>query len=316
MPDSKTYQQIRNEFQETFFKELLPVLKKYEKERIIRLVLALLFGGIFLLAGLFVTFIGIYSPVENCIKVDFETLEGALILYIIAWGIWFSIKKSFETKIKKKIMADICRCIGNLKWLDADYPSDSSTYLDSNLIPKPVYTYHFDDIFTGTYKDVEYEIAEAEYEQKAGKFSITVFDGVIIKIRMNKRFKGNTIVQPAALFPLSKYSGLIHTELEDPVFETKFDVYTTDEVEARYLITPSFMERLKELKTAFFANKTSCAFWNKYLLIGLHTKKDLFSLGSLIRPVNDEKQFFQMFEEILSIIKLIDHFKLDQKIGM
>ena len=316
MSNIKTYQQMRRDFQELFFNKLAPALQQYEKERKIRLFLAVIFGGIFLCAGLFLTFMSIYSPAENGIKIDFEILKSALILYIIAWGIWFGIKKSFENKIKKKIMADVCTCLGGIKWLDADYPPDGSEiYLDSNLIPKPVYTYSFDDIFTGKYKDVGYEIAEAEFEQKAGRFSITVFDGVIIKLQMNKKFKGNTIIQPTSLIPLSKYTGLVHTELEDPVFEAKFDVFTTDEVEARYLITPSFMERLKDLKTAFSAKTTSCAFWNKYLLVGLHTKKDLFSLGSLTKPVNDEKQFFQMFEEILSIIKLIDHFKLDQKIG-
>ena len=58
------------------------------------------------------------------------------------------------------------------------------------------------------------------------------------------------------------------------------------------------------------------AFYDKYLLVGLHTSKDLFSICSLKEPVNDGKQFFTMFEEILSIIKLIDHFKLNQKIGL
>ena len=100
------------------------------------------------------------------------------------------------------------------------------------------------------------------------------------------------------------------------MFKKKFDVFTDDEVEARYLITPSFMERLNNMKTAFSADRVSCAFYDKYLLVGLHTSKDLFSIGSLKEPVNDGKQFFTMFEEILSIIKLIDHFKLNQKIGL
>lgn len=100
------------------------------------------------------------------------------------------------------------------------------------------------------------------------------------------------------------------------MFEKKFDVFTDDEVEARYLITPSFMERLNNMKTAFEAYAISCAFYDKYLLVGLSTRKDLFSIGDLKKPVNDGKQFFTMFEEILSIIKLIDHFKLDQKIGL
>ena len=70
------------------------------------------------------------------------------------------------------------------------------------------------------------------------------------------------------------------------------------------------------MKLAFNAEKVYCAFYKKYLLIGLSVKKDLFSVCSLVKPINDSKQFFQLYEEILSVIKLIDHFKLDQKTGM
>ena len=107
-----------------------------------------------------------------------------------------------------------------------------------------------------------------------------------------------------------------HTVLEDVEFEKKFDVFTDDEVEARYLITPTLMTRLNDMKVAFKANKVSAAFFNNRFIIGLHTGKDLFSICSLIRPVYDEKQIFQMFEEMISIIKLVEYFKLDQRIGL
>ena len=70
------------------------------------------------------------------------------------------------------------------------------------------------------------------------------------------------------------------------------------------------------MKVAFRADKIKCSFYKDYLLIGLFTKKDLFSICSLFKRIDEPKQFFTMYEEIVSIIKLIDHFKLDQKIGM
>ena len=76
------------------------------------------------------------------------------------------------------------------------------------------------------------------------------------------------------------------------------------------------MERLNNIKVAFKADKIGAVFYLNRLLIVIHTRKDLFSLCSLLKPVDDNRQFFQMYEEIISIIKLIDHFKLDQKIGL
>ena len=140
-----------------------------------------------------------------------------------------------------------------------------------------------------------------------GKYATTrISDNFVYDIVSNQY----TIVQNKDAFDFINYMS------EDIQFEKKFDVFTDDEVEARYLITPSFMERLNEMQVAFTADKVSCAFYKKYLFIALHTSKDLFSICSLFKKIDEPKQFFTMFEEILSIIKLIDHFKLNQKIGL
>ena len=211
-------------------------------------------------------------------------------------------------------MPTVCRCFGDMKWSQGSY-SESTVFSTSYVIPNFT-SAEYDDIFKGSYNDVNIEIVESEYIKGSGKYQSTVFDGVIIKLDMNKPFKGNTIIKPSGLIHTSPSSSLHRTELEDVEFNKQFDVYTNDDVEARYLITPSFMERLKNVKTAFSASSVSCAFYLKYLIVALPTSKDLFSICSLVKSIDDNKQYFQMYEEIVSIIKLIDHFKLNQKIGL
>ena len=75
---------------------------------------------------------------------------------------------------------------------------------------------------------------------------------------------------------ISPVYGLRHTTLEDVVFEKNFDVFTDNEVEARYLITPSFMQRLNSIKKIFLAGAIECAFYKDELIIALHTSRDLF----------------------------------------
>ncbi len=303
----KSYQQMRKEFQDKFFKELSPILQKYDNERKRKLIFA------------------IVSICISCILwvllwifiFDFAR-EGAIHIIVFMFGtsciIWCAIKKSFENKIKNKIMPEVCKCFNNLNWQYGSYPN-RILFAQSNLIPQ-FSSSQFDDVFYGKYNDTPFEIVESTFTTGTGKDRRTVFSGVIIKLDMNKNFSGNTVIHPDSIFHTPPSFTLKHTTLEDVVFEKKFDVFTDDEVEARYLITPSFMERLNNMKVAFNAYAVSCAFYEKHLFVGLRTSKDLFSICSLLKPVNDGKQFFQMFEEILSIIKLIDHFKLDQKIGM
>ena len=145
---------------------------------------------------------------------------------------------------------------------------------------------------------------------------VTIFRGVFITLDMNKNFSGKTIIKPDSWRHVSPVANLKHTTLEDVVFEKKFDVFTDDEIEARYLITTRFMERLVNIKTAFKANKTSCAFHEDKLLIALETKKDLFEIRSLNKSIYNIEQYNDMFDEIFSIVNLIEHFKLDKKIGL
>lgn len=307
MTEEKTYSQMRKEFQEAFFKKISPGLSKYESERLRQ------FGytRAVKIAALIIILVLVFLT---------KQIDIGLILFIccIAGAVCFGLKKKFENEIKQKIMPYVCKCLGDLKWKYAQC-SFEQLLCKSGIIDR-YNRVSYDDSFTGIYKDINYEICETSFYYKTGtgknSSTRTVFKGVMIKLDMNKSFTGNTVIRPDTLKHASPAANLKHTTLEDVVFEKKFDVFTDDEVEARYLITPSFMERLNNMKTAFSADRVSCAFYDKYLLVGLHTSKDLFSIGSLKEPVNDGKQFFTMFEEILSIIKLIDHFKLDQKIGL
>lgn len=307
MTEEKTYSQMRKEFQEAFFKKISPGLSVYEAERLRQ------FGytRAVKIAALIIILVLVFLT---------KQIDIGLILFIccIAGAVCFGLKKKFENEIKQKIMPYVCKCLGDLKWKYAQC-SFEQLLCKSGIIDR-YNRVSYDDSFTGIYKDINYEICETSFYYKTGtgknSSTRTVFKGVMIKLDMNKSFTGNTVIRPDTLKHASPAANLKHTTLEDVVFEKKFDVFTDDEVEARYLITPSFMERLNNMKTAFSADRVSCAFYDKYLLVGLHTSKDLFSICSLKEPVNDGKQFFTMFEEILSIIKLIDHFKLNQKIGL
>ncbi len=101
-------------------------------------------------------------------------------------------------------------------------------------------------------------------------------------------------------------------QLEDPVFSKKYRVYSSDEVESRYLVTPAFMERFNNVKTAFGARKIKCSFYNKDIMFAISTNKNLFELGDLFHSLKNPKKIMRFFDEITSILMLVDYFKLDE----
>lgn len=101
-------------------------------------------------------------------------------------------------------------------------------------------------------------------------------------------------------------------KLEDPEFTKKYKAYSTDQIEGRYLITPAFMQRFKNIQTAFRTNKVKCSFYGEDLMFAISTRKNLFEIGNLFCSLNNPKQMTKFFDELSSIIALIDYFKLDE----
>jgi len=101
--------------------------------------------------------------------------------------------------------------------------------------------------------------------------------------------------------------------LEDPKFSKRFNVYSSDEVEARYLVTPLFMELLDNLKTAFNSKTIKCSFFDDNLMIAISTKKDVFEIGDLSIPCDNPKFILQFWRELSSIYKMVEYFKLNEK---
>ena len=113
--------------------------------------------------------------------------------------------------------------------------------------------------------------------------------------------------------PLEKLNKIV---LEDPVFNRKYTAYSSDEVEGRYLLTTGFMERFNNIRTAFGVNNIKCSFYAKDFMIAIRTRKDLFELGSLFTSLKNPKYIRKFIDEYISIISLIDYFKLDEKTGL
>lgn len=303
----QVYYQMRCVFYEKFKEKIRPKILPFEKERQKTKKLSFSISLLLFISSL-VLFLLIFF-----LKTPQDFFVFPFLLFIFAFVVKPLFAKSFEKKIKRKVMPVVCSAFGKLYWDFGRYNGDILCLDKSCLIPFYEHSM-YDDIFAGSYKNVNFEIIEAKYTREEGsgknKRTVTVFDGVILKLEMNKNFSSHTVIRPDSLFHIKPDKHLNRTALEDVVFEEKFDVFTNDEIEARYLITPVFMEKLKSLKTSFYASNISAAFYKGYLFMALHTSKDLFSLCSIDKPVDDFEQYKILFDELLSIIKLIDHFKL------
>lgn len=104
--------------------------------------------------------------------------------------------------------------------------------------------------------------------------------------------------------------------LEDPEFNNKYDAYSSDQIEGRYIVTTAFMERFKTLHTAFGSNNAKCAFFDDKVMFAISTNKNLFEIGDIFHPLTDMKHINDFMKEISAIYEIIDYFKLAEKTGL
>ena len=79
----------------------------------------------------------------------------------------------------------------------------------------------------------------------------TIFKGLYLIADFNKEINSETYVYSSGRKWFSRFK---RVRLEDPVFEDRFNVYSDDQVEARYILTPKIMNRIVELEDRFGEN--------------------------------------------------------------
>ena len=326
--DEKFYLQMRRKFKDNFTKNIVPFLSKMEFERKKQLVIAIIITLIFLIIGLVCLygFFKYWSMTTNAIRPYHSGRynPGTYILFpmslcfILPFFIWRNMKKSFEAKLKKKIMPVVCSSFDNLNWSHAYYPD--GLFLSSSCAVPNFDSESYDDVFQCTHKNVKLDIVEALYSVRVERYGSRsryytfdeIFDGIVLRINMNKKFKGKTVVVPYGEIPDDET--LHRLDFRDVSFAVKFEIYTNNDNEAAELITTFFMEKLKNLQMAFDTENVTCSFYQDSLVIAFETKEDLFSIGSLIERLDNNKPFFKMYNELESIIKLVDYFQIDEDI--
>lgn len=173
---------------------------------------------------------------------------------------------------------------------------------------------YLQDAWHGAVGGTDFLLYEAKLTETSGsgknRRTVTVFQGILLRMRFARDFIGTTLVRregfKLALFGDTKtYAGqkLERVKMVDPRFEDAFDVYSSDQVEGRYLVHPAYCERLLELERDFFGERLCALFHGGDLLVTIRTE-DLFESATL-DPAKDRQLLGQTIDQFASITRLI-----------
>lgn len=153
----------------------------------------------------------------------------------------------------------------------------------------------FEDLWHGEMAGHAFSLHEAHLEERRGSGKnrrwVTVFRGPVITIGFARSFHGTTLVARAEQHRRFLFFGeadrirvegrqLDKVAMVHPGFEDAFSVFSDDQVEARYLVHPTYIERLIALENAFSGKDIRTLFKHGELTIVL-SSTNMFESGSL-----------------------------------
>ena len=174
----------------------------------------------------------------------------------------------------------------------------------------------YEDLITGQRRGVDFELFEAHLEERRTTRDsrgntrtrwVTVFRGQCLRLDFHKTFYGRTLVTRDAGF-FNRFAaprGMQRAGLEDPVFERIFEVYTSDQVESRYLLTPDLMQRFVDLETTFKGGKLKACFDGGEVFITVEGG-NLFEPGSMFRPLDCADRVRELLSDFNAVFNIID----------
>lgn len=256
--------------------------------------------------------------------------ENPLIIPLAILGILSAVVPApavaYKKSVKASIFPIIINAIGSGFSFDKNGGISLSSLQRSRLIPSHDHSYT-EDYIKGAYKQIDLELMELRLTderrtKRGGKQEVTIFKGLCILFSAHKPFAGitygktdkgvfNLFADKAKM--LSEFDRVI---LEDPVFERQFQVYSTDQIEARYLLTPSFMTRIMALKNRLGAGSVEFSFFDNKLLLMIETSKNYFEVSSLFIPATFEADVDSIYDEMNLIFSIIDELKLNERTGL
>jgi hypothetical protein len=145
-------------------------------------------------------------------------------------------------------------------------------------------TFQSDDRVRGRIGQTPFEGSDVgrAYSTGSGKnsHSYEVFRGLFFQLGLDQRLSGVTLIDPeqAHSYQIGSREGLSLVTFDDAAFEKEFKVYTSNESEARGLLTPAMTEHMLALRR-HAGTPVFLAFKDRRAYVGVHFGRTLFEPG-------------------------------------
>jgi hypothetical protein len=229
----------------------------------------------------------------------------------------FTAHANYKARFKREVVAEVFKIVCPTANYEP-FKSIAADVFDESGLFNSRGSFWSDDRVRGKIGDTLFEAAEVRraYRTGSGRSSTThvVFEGLFVHIDCHRMLRGSTLVEPeeARSSQLGDRSGFQRVSLNHAEFERAFKVYTTDEAEARNLLTPTMLEHLITLRQRA-QHPVFLGFKNSRAYIGVHYGRKLFEPG--IASTTSVEALTQMAEHFALADLIVHELGLDAHVS-
>jgi len=312
---------------EAFYeKDLLPEIGKLESQRLT--VKKKLNQSIFVFVLLNLVFFFVAGKMAIAGYFSFIFLICSGILIFFGWHIKYY--RDFHAGFKDAVIPKIVSFVDDRLHYDKSGMVSKEDFMASHLFNDTPGDFYGDDLVSGTLGDTAIRFSEVNAKRvdvirtpsagtsvnRTKRRVIPIFSGLFFVADFNKSFKGTTLVLPdtaqklfgdlgQTLQAFNVQNGQL-IKLEDPAFEKLFVVYGQDQVEARYVLSTSLMQRLvafqkrtdKKMRLSFSASKLFVAIPFEEALFEPKIRESLLNIDHYKKYYDDLKLVVDIVAEL------------------
>ena len=242
---------------------------------------------------------------------------GNLFFFLLIGGVFYlgktisELKKELTLNFKEKVVGVIVKSYG------LNFNAYSGLKLDDFFKIYDVYVnrHNAEDMIYGQIDNTQFKLCDfyAAKEVKGEKNTTTTvkFQGILLKAEFKKELNATIYVCDKKRTSDLRSDGEQAT-MDNPKFNELFKTYTTDQIAARYALTPKLMENLSRLRTKFNA-PLSAVFLKNEIYIAIDLRKDSFE-PDLKKPINSNESVQNYISSISDFSQIMHDLELNKNI--
>ena len=137
------------------------------------------------------------------------------------------------------------------------------------------------------------------------------FQGILLKAEFKKELNATIYVCDKKRTSDLRSDGE-QAVMDNPKFNELFKTYATDQIAARYALTPKLMENFTTLRTKFNA-PLSAVFLKNEIFIAIDLRKDSFE-PDLKKPINSNESVQNYISSISDFVEIVRDLELNKNI--